>query len=320
MDNEVSTLGNDSPPVFLVSPVRSGSTLLRLMLDSHPDISNPGECDFLFDMLGDDGSFPDTESYIRWLSTNRIFLAKKLKIDEKLSCEALIKSFVNQFRRKSAALSMNLHRHFHRAQKVFPDARFIHLLRDPRDVAMSCLRMGWGGHVYHTVDIWRDAELSWEMLRTDLTEDQYIEIRYESLVDDIPGVLGAICAFLGVPYSKRMLDYSTKSTYGPPDRRLCYQWRKTYSEGELRLVEGKVEKMLVDRGYELSGYPVTVPGPLQAGRLYLSDKWRRARYQIEAYGMPLFVSTFLANRLGMKDWQERCRIRKNAIDIHQRLK
>ncbi len=320
MDNEMSGVGENPAPVFLVSPVRSGSTLLRLMLDSHPAISNPGECDFLFDMLGDDGSFPDTASYARWLSTNRIFLAKNLKIDKRLSCEALIKSFVDQLRREDAVLSMNLHRHFHRARAVFPNARYIHLLRDPRDVAMSCLRMGWGGHVYHTVDIWRDAELSWERLRSSLADDQFIEIGYERLVEDIPGVLGSICTFLGVPYSERMLDYSTRSTYGPPDRKLSYQWKKSYSKEELQLVEGKVGRMLVDRGYELSGYPVRIPGPLQAGELYLTGKWRRSRYQIEAYGMPLYISTLLANRLGMKAWQERCRMRKNAIDIRERLK
>ncbi|MBN8474898.1 sulfotransferase [Sulfuritalea sp.] len=320
MEIEIASSERNPSPVFLVSPVRSGSTLLRLMLDSHPGISNPGECDFLLDMLGDDGAFPDTESYVRWLSTNRIYLAKKLKIDARLSSEALVKSFVDQLRRENAMLTMNLHRHFHRALAVFPTARFIHLLRDPRDVAMSCLRMGWGGHVYHTVDIWRDAELSWERLRSSLASEQFIEIRYEHLVDDIPGVLGSICTFLGVPYSERMLDYSTNSTYGPPDRKLCYQWRKSYAIDELRLVEGKIGKMLVDRGYELSGYPVQIPGPLLASELYLTGKWRRARHQIGAYGMPLYFSTFLANRLGMKDWQDRCRIRKNAIDIRERLK
>lgn len=320
MDAEIDSFGKNLSPVFLVSPVRSGSTLLRLMLDFHPGISNPGECDFLLDMLGDDGEFPDTASYVRWLSTNRIFLAKRLKIDESLPCEALIQSFVIQLRRENAVLTMNLHRHFHRALAVFPNARFIHLLRDPRDVAMSCLRMGWGGHVYHTVDIWRDAELSWERLRSVLAEDQFIEIGYEKLVDDIPGVLGSICTFLGVPYSERMLDYSTNSTYGPPDRKLCFQWRKSYSMDELRLVEGKVGTMLVNRGYELSGHPAKIPGPLLASELYLIGKWRRARHQIGAYGMPLYISTFLASRLGMKDWQERCRIRKNEIDIRERLK
>ena len=320
MDADVSGLPRIQSPVFLVSPVRSGSTFLRLMIDSHPLISNPGECDFLFDLVGDDGTFPETDSYVRWLSTNRIFLAKKLKIDRQLSCGALIRSFVQQMRQENTVLTMNLHRHFHRAQKVFPEARFIHLLRDPRDVAMSCLRMGWGGHVYHTVDIWSDAEHSWEKLRSSLADEQLIEIRYEQLVEDIPGVLGSICTFLEVPYSDRMLDYSTKSTYGPPDRKLCYQWRKSYSEDELRLVEGKVGNMLVERGYELSGLPFKIPGPLTAGALYLVGKTRRARYQIAAYGISLYVATFLSNRLGMKDWQERCRIKKNAIDIRERLK
>lgn len=65
-------------PVFLVAPVRSGSTLLHLMLDSHPNIVNPSECDFLFDKAADDGTPPDVGHYQEWLKFNRIFLAKKL--------------------------------------------------------------------------------------------------------------------------------------------------------------------------------------------------------------------------------------------------
>ncbi|MDO8302365.1 MAG: sulfotransferase [Sedimentisphaerales bacterium] len=314
MNEALTVTDTNLSPVFLVAPVRSGSTLLRLILDSHPAISNPGECDFLFDMLGDDGSFPDMANYVKSLSTNRIFLAKKLRIDERLSCEQTIRSFVGQLVQENAVLTMNLHRHFHRVPLVFPNARYIHLLRDPRDVAMSCLRMGWGGHVYHAVDDWRDAELSWDRLRSSLTRDQFIEIRYEDLVDDIREVLGSICKFLGIPYSERMLDYSKTSNYGPPDRKLCYQWKKTYSKDELSLVEGKVGEMLVNRGYEMSGYPVLIPGALKASALYLIGKLRRARHQIAAYGMALYLSNFLANRLGLKKWQESCRIKKNAID------
>lgn len=320
MEKAKFSIDVDFAPVFIVSPVRSGSTLLRLMLDSHPEISNPGECDFLFDMIGDDGSYPDATAYSRWLSTNRIFLAKSLKIDEQLASGSIIKSFVSQLSRENVILTMNLHRHFHRVRSVFPNARFIHLLRDPRDVAMSCLRMGWGGHVYHSADIWRDAELSWDKLRSSLTDSQFIEIRFEHLVDDIPGVLGTICAFLGVPYSERMLDYSTNSSYGPPDRKLCYQWKKSYSVEELRLVEGKLGKMIMGRGYELSGHPIMIPTALKSSQLYLTSKLMRARHQIGAYGFKLYASNFLANRLGIQKWQESCQVKKNAIDIRLHLK
>ncbi|MEJ1487439.1 MAG: sulfotransferase [Candidatus Sedimenticola sp. (ex Thyasira tokunagai)] len=132
-------------PVFIVGPVRSGSTFLRLMLDFHPDINNPGECDFLFDMVSDSGKYPGLNAYKNWLSTNMVFQAKVLKVDSNVEFRDLIHSFVSQLESENDVLTMNVHRHFHRIPHLFPDARYIHLLRDPRDVARSCIGMEWDG-------------------------------------------------------------------------------------------------------------------------------------------------------------------------------
>jgi len=81
---------------FIASPVRSGSTLLHVMLDSHPNISNPGECDYMFDLIDDNGVQPGMREYITWPAISRIFLAKQLHVDEKLSYPDLMKSFLVQ--------------------------------------------------------------------------------------------------------------------------------------------------------------------------------------------------------------------------------
>jgi LPS sulfotransferase NodH len=300
-------------PVFLVGSVRTGSTLLRLMLDSHPHITNPGECDFLFELVDDNGRFPDILEYRRWLSTDRIFLEKQIRVDEDLTYFDLMQSFLGQFEREGAILSMNVHRHFNRIPCVFPDARYIHLLRDPRDVARSCIGMGWAGHVHYGVNIWQEAENSWDKIKSSLRNDQYLEIKYEDLLEDVKGILTKICEFIGLEYSDRMMDYSSHTTYAPPDNKLIYQWKKKYSKRELQLVEGKVGKMLVAREYELSGYPPELPDLFEAWMLAVQNKKYCIRYQIERYGLSLYLESIMASRSGFRFWMDSCQKRKNLI-------
>lgn len=310
MDSLKSTI-----PFFLVGSVRSGSTFLRLMLDSHPEITNPGECDFLFDCVTDSGAMPDMDSFHHWLSINRIFEAKKLQIDPSLNYLDLIRSFVDQFDRLDSILVMNVHRHFHRIPKIFPTARYIHLLRDPRDVARSCIGMGWVGHVYYGVDIWKEAEMSWDRLKASLSEEQYLEIKYEDLLDDVESELTRICHFLGLEYSPQMMEYAANSTYGLPDKNLSFQWKRSFFPRELQLIEGKVGEMLVSRDYALSGYGAAQPGSIEEIRLILKNKNSRIRHQLNRYGLGLYIQSFLAARTGLVSWQSACQKRKNQIDL-----
>lgn len=302
-------------PVFLLSSVRSGSTLLRLMLDSHPNIANPGECDFLFDEIADNGTPPDVEHYLEWLKFNRIFLGKKINVDPSMDYANLVGSFVNQMKQPESVLVMNIHRHFYRIPKIFPHAKYIYLIRDGRDVARSCIGMGWVGNVYYGIDIWRDAEIAWDRLKNTLQPSQYLEIKYEELLENIDFGLRQICHFLGLAYSNSMMDYASTSTYALPDRSLCYQWKTKYSRRELSLVESKAGKMLLNRGYELSGVSISEISLIEKIILYFQNKWFRVMYQISAYGFPLFFQYYLARKLGISAWEKSLQTRKNAADI-----
>jgi Sulfotransferase family len=305
---------NCETPVFIVGPVRSGSTVFRLMLDSHPEISNPGEFDFFFDMIGESGQYPDVHTYLEWLSINRFF-PSYLEIDSDLVYPELIGSFSNQLSIHGQVLTMNVHRNFHLIPYVFPKARYIRLLRDPRDVARSCIGMGWAGHVYYGVDTWIAAEKSWQQLRSGLNVDQYMQIKYEDLMNDVESELEKVCTFLGVDYSDRMLSYASTSTYDLPDKRLCYQWKRKYTKRELQLVESKVSNYLEGIGYELGGYGSASPGLMEKIYLYFEHRKKRASHHIQRYGLRLYVANALANRFGIKQLQRYCRLQKNVIDL-----
>lgn len=131
--------------VFIYSALRSGSTLFRLMLDASPEISNPGEMDFLFDHLHRTHS--GVWEYDRQsLTQDRVFRSASLELDNALNGRALLDSMLSQIhRRHRGRMTLTVHRNAQKIVALFPAARFIHLLRDPRDVARSSIGMGWAG-------------------------------------------------------------------------------------------------------------------------------------------------------------------------------
>jgi len=285
------------------------------MLDSHPDISNPGEFDFLIDLLGSNGQAPDPQRYRRWLATHRGFQAMGLAVDPALGYAELMHAFVKQLCRDDKVLTMNVHRHFDRLPGLFPQARYIHLIRDPRDVALSTIGMGWAGNVHSGVNIWAESERSWDRLAASLASDRYMEVRYEVLLENLVEELTKICRFLDVDYSPRMLDYSARSSYTVPDPQLRYQWKRKCTSRELQLVDWKLGGMLLQRKYELSGLPPRKPRLLELLRMAIQDKVYRVRFRIRRYGMVLYLENLVASRARIVSWQASCQSRINRIDV-----
>jgi hypothetical protein len=305
----------ETHPVFVVGAVRTGSTMLRLMLDSHPQISNAGEFDFLIDRVGSNGELPDIRQYRRWLSTHRGFLLTGLAVDPHLGYRQLMHSFIEQLSRSGKVVTVNMHRHFERIPFLFPDARYIHLTRDPRDVARSSIQLGMSGNLYCGVEIWAKAERSWDRLASNLAPDRYLEVRYELLLGNVVEELSRICRFLGVAYSPEMLNYPSRSTYSAPDGKLRFQWKRQPAGRELQWVDWKLGSLLIQRNYELSGLGPMKPNPIELVHIRLQDKFYRIRFQIKRYGLALYLENLLATCAHIAAWQDRCQKRMNEIDL-----
>lgn len=298
---------------FVYGALRSGTTVFRLMLDAHAGLSNPGEVDFLFDHLrrGADGTWRYDRA---GLALDRIFHARGLGAPEGLDGLDLLAHFLRGLdARSTGRLTLNVHRNVDRIIEVMPDAAFIHLVRDPRDVANSSIPMGWAGNAYFGVDHWVKTEAAWERSAPALAGRRVHEMRYEALFRDIETELRAVCAFLDVPYEPAMLDYHRNSTYGPPDPKLIEQWRRKSSPRDVGLVEAKCGPLLAARGYAPGGAPVT-PGLAERARLRLQDRLYRWRFAVERFGLGLFLAEKLAAAVGPAERHARLRRRMNQID------
>jgi hypothetical protein len=317
-NQEIMTINNPfvAKPFFLVGAERSGTTLLRLMLDRHPQIAWCSESEYMVDCISDAGNFPNLAEYYEWLETQRIFMKNGFEIDRSLTFPQLLNDFLRQRLERTGKpiIGATVHRHFDRLLKIWPDAYFIHIIRDGRDVASSCIGMGWAGNVWTGIDRWIDAESLWERLKEDVPAQRRIEVQYERLIRDPAKELTAVCDFIGIPYDPLMLTYPQTTTYSFPDPKLIEQWRYKLSREEIRLIESRISDMLVKRGYELSGLSPLQVTASRRWQLRLQDWWARWVFRIKRYGLALFLLDYLSRRLRLRQWQKRIKLQLNAID------
>jgi hypothetical protein len=300
------------PPLFVYGALRSGTTLLRLMLLSHSRLQSPGEGDFLFDHIepASDGSWRYDRAA---LARDRIFRAKDLTLPEGLDGADLAENLVAQMAAKAPGrLCLSLHRAAPKMVALFPDAKVVHLLRDPRDVARSSIGMGWAGNSYFGVNHWIETERDWDAAA--LPEAEVLTVVYEHLMSDLEGQLTRICGFLALEFEPAMLKYYENSTYGPPDPDIAQKWKSKASPREIALIEGRVGPLLQARGYEPAGTPAT-PGALERFQLVAEHRLKRWRYNIRRYGAGLFFGHHAARALGLKRLERKLHDRQEAIQI-----
>ena len=302
-------------PMFLVGAGRSGTTLLGLMLSHHPQLSWCQEFEYVVDQVTDDGKLPNLDQYYEWLETHRIFQARNFEINQNFDYVQLVNSFLLQQKQrdKKELIGATVHRHFDRLLKIWPNARFIHLIRDGRDVARSCIGMGWSGNVWTGVERWLEAESLRNELKPKISADQYTEVNYEDLITQPAEVLTEICQFIGLEYDKAMLNYDQDTTYSKPDPKLIQQWRKKLSEEEIRLVESRSSDLLVSRGYELSGLPSLQLTASMRRNLKLQDWWFKVKFRVERFGLSLFLAEYISRKLNIKAWNKKVKLKTQEI-------
>jgi hypothetical protein len=154
-------------------------------------------------------------------------------------------------------------------ERLFPDARFVHLIRDGRDAALSFLSMPHGivtetwMHPRTPADFacqWRTEVAAARRLGRRVS-GRYLEVRYEELVADVEAVLRRICAFAGLEYEPAMADYPGKVDVSakPHQQRLMQpptenvrDWREQMPAGDVEAFERIAGDLLLQLGYETS--------------------------------------------------------------------
>ena len=149
--------------------------------------------------------------------------------------------------------------------EVYPNSRFIHLVRDGHDVTKSFQAKGWYGPSLHSNTVeWKKALESAAGLVEKRFKDHVITVRYEDLVLHTETELCRICDFLGETFETGMLEQQTQSERLIPERERSihekitrkpvetdiYRWKRELSIFEILVVEAYIFKELDQAGYE----------------------------------------------------------------------
>jgi hypothetical protein len=146
-----------------------------------------------------------------------------------------------------------------RLAAAFPDLRFIHIVRDGRDVVASMLAKGFwpiaAGHEFPRMSAYRgpveleSAARYWtdvlelgDIITAGLPPGSYHEVRFEDLVADPRGQLKKICAFLDERFDERLLQQDLS-------RHHIGRWRESLGSTEAARVEELTGPMLERKGY-----------------------------------------------------------------------
>lgn len=273
-------------PIFIIGVHRSGTTLLRFMLSSSPRIYIPPESDFIPRFFGRNPT--EEMSCARIERVLKIIFNDYRFVKEWQGKPPIPRSFIAAMPKRTPAAFLdtlyNMYAEQHGAvrwgdktpiytsymdliHQIFPDARFIHIIRDGRDVALSMLDK-WKHEIhidiYFTARNWvrrvRQAQVSGGCLGRDL----YYELHYEDLVADPEVQLASLCDFLDEPFMPEMAkphllarrqfqagDFHA-AVRRPPNMTRIRRWQDEMSRADLRLFQSIAGPMLSKLGYEVS--------------------------------------------------------------------
>lgn len=302
------------PLVFIVGSGRSGTTLLRAMCDAHRDLAITHEAHFVAAMgrhhrrYEGNGSFATgrfvadlyRDPKFRQVGVDRGSVERALRSSPPRSfAEAVHEVFAvhARSRGKSRAgdktpgyvLRMPL------LARLFPEARFVHLVRDGRDVAVAFSEVSFGPHdAGEAATYWKRRVGRGRRAGRALGPDRYLEVRYEELVADSEPVLRGVCDFVGLPFDAAMLRYHEGSSRSVADtgipeahQRLLLpptgglrNWREEMPADDVRLFEAVAGDLLDDLGYPRAHAGSSVTDRASARWQFLRWQGHRGWYNI----------------------------------------
>jgi hypothetical protein len=290
------------PPVFILGVRRSGTTLLRVMLDRHSQLAVPDESYFVPQLADrhlrrvDPDNFLDDLRRLNTIADWDVPLEQiRARLSEGMPIGAAIATVYEVYadergKQRWGDKTPMYMQNLRLVERLFPDALFVHLIRDGRDAAMSFLSMPEGivtetwMHPRSPADFasqWRNEVQAARRLGRRVGAERYLEIRYEDLVADVDQVLRRICTFIRLPYEKALVDYPgnvdvsakphQQSLKRPPTPGLR-DWRTQMSAEDVGSFEQVAGDLLQELGYEAHEKPDA------RGRL------RRASYRLRSAG------------------------------------
>jgi len=302
---------------FLLGVQRSGTTLLRLLLDSHYLIAIPFESFILVDFAK---KISGTYNQLKTIRDRQMLLEdllsakginrwspkvelKEIDVEKCGTYADTIDQIFSTYAKKCGKAvwgdkTPTYTLDIHVLSNLFPDAKFIHLIRDGRDVAPSLVRQPWGPDSFiQALNYWKEVVTWSRKMGRMLPDYRYREIHFEDLITNPKSILQQLTNFLELPFDEGMLERYQEnleakiplqsrafheSLTRPIDRDLVFKWQKA-----IRPVNQAISYQIAGDLIEELGYPT---GYMECSKLHvlirktyllLSDafRWRIKKFR-----------------------------------------
>lgn len=267
-------------PLIVLGVSRSGTTLLRVILNRSPGVAIPDESFFVPLLVRRHGRTIDAERFlddVARLPTIRewgIRLADVRVSSGMATGDAIAAIFeayaANEGKPRWGDKTPMYMRHLRMLEQLFPTAQYVHLIRDGRDAALSFLQMPEGTFTRTWAHprtpgqfacLWSKEVRDARELGLRVGARRYREVRYEELVADPEGVVTTVCDFAEIPFESEMLDYAgaVDVSAKPHQQRLLRpptpgvrSWREDLPPSDARAFEAIAGDLLRELGYDAS--------------------------------------------------------------------
>lgn len=280
-----------NPYLFIVGCPRSGTTLLRRMVDAHPEIAITRETHWIPELAGD-----VTPELVDALLAHRKFAKLEIERQElealaadQPSYAGLVTALFDRYgaargKRLVGDKTPNYVRKIPLLHELFPRARIVHIVRDGRDVALSAV--GWDrklDELRERFPIWDESPVAaaalwwrWHVLHgrragRDMPVGLYHELRYEALVEDAERECRDLCVFLDIEYDAAMVRFHEGRTRDEPGLSAKRAWLpvtpglREWRE-EMRAEDVEAFEAAAGDALEELGYPRAIPAPGASAR------------------------------------------------------
>jgi hypothetical protein len=272
-------------PIFIVGCGRSGTTMFRLMLGAHPTLAIPGESHFIPELWRVRKRFYDKgvldaralaqaamdTNHFRWWEIPVEGVSERVEALQEPTFAGVMDAIFAAYAAEKGKSRWGDKTPIHVLSipllaELFPEARFVHMIRDGRDVALSYLSVPWGPQsLWQVARKWKRDVNAGRRAGGALGADRYMEIRYEDLIRDTPGVLEAVCNFTDLGFLPELLEHDSTSASkeirtgggnaafharaGERPKEGARNWRADMSEADVAAFEAVAGSLLDELGY-----------------------------------------------------------------------
>jgi hypothetical protein len=253
--------------IFNVGSRRSGTFWLQRIVAAHPEVAAvPSETHLFSHGLAP--LFERFQHSLRSSSTvGTVFVEREAVLDAARDLSDVVFAGMLEPGTKRLAERTPMHvLHLRLMASIYPDARFVHIIRDGRDVARSIRAQEWGPQqLEEAAGEWREAILA--ARRADLSPTVYREVRYEQLLRDPEGTVMDLYTWLGLPTNDDVIADAVAEARieanlgGYPSRIAAAGWRESYSQADLATFDRVAGDLLRELGYPASEASEPPEGP-----------------------------------------------------------